>query len=122
MLAKRGRSSIFYCSITQMASPRSVLVTFTERNKKIDILDKPDGESDLVYLKRCCLRTFNFGSNVRIELTLQKYNDDWASLIDLEDDYVASHYDKLKLIVTPTLNDSCSSSLEVSTLDDIYFT
>ena len=87
---------------------RSVLVTFMERNKKIDIPGEKE-ESDLSYLTKVCKQSFSFGSNVTIEVTFQKYDHDWESFVDLEEEYVACHKDKLKLVVSPLLNDNNTS-------------
>ena len=91
------------------ASKTSVLISYLERNKKVDIPSDKE-ENDLSYLATVCKKSFAFGSNVNIDITFQKYDEEWDSFIDLEDDYVASHRDKLKMIVTPILSD-CKVSL-----------
>lgn len=91
---------------------KTVLVSYLESHKLIVIPADRRETSDLHYLQRCCLERFNFsvGSNVRIIVTLQKYDSDWDSYIDLDENYVADNRDKLKLIVSPALTDAASST------------
>ena len=95
-----------------MENDRSVLVSFLERNKKVTI---PIGTeaSDLSFLSAECLKSFSFDSHVNVGLTFQKYDADWDSFVDLEDDYIASHKDKLKMVAIPVLQD-CSPCQEPS--------
>ncbi|XP_019855171.1 PREDICTED: uncharacterized protein LOC109584053 [Amphimedon queenslandica] len=91
--------------------PRSVLVSYSpishvERNKVITIPDTHDEDTDLMFLKRECLKSFNFGSNVSLSVVFQKYDVDWDSFVDLDDDCYLEHKDKLRFIVTPQLHDS----------------
>lgn len=92
---------------------RSVLISFSESNKKV-VIPSVTHVNDLEYLRRICLTKFNFQSspNVRIELTLQKYDTDWETFVDLDDDYIAEDRDKLKLLVSPSLTDAFSGASE----------
>ena len=73
--------------------------------------------NDLEYLRRICLTKFNFQSlpNMRIELILQKYDTDWETFVDLDDDYIAEDRDKLKLLVSQSLTDASGASESGST-------
>ena len=105
---------------------RSVLVSYlpstiaVERNKVVSILKEAD-QTDIEYLKDKCMVLFSLGSNINITMTFLKFDKDWDCFIDLEDDYVTQHKDKLRLVVTPCLWD-CSSSPSLETADRIYET
>ena len=91
---------------------RSVLVSYLERNKKIDI--PANGEdTDLCYLYRICRTSFAISSN--LDVTLQKYDCDWGCYVDLDLDYLAEHKDKLKLVTSALTNSDAESSLKVPT-------
>ena len=82
--------------------PGAVLVSYCERNKKIEI---PDCDNDIHYLTKECEKMFMFNSNVNIQITFQKYDEDWECYVDLDQSYVACNKNKLKLVVTPVLVD-----------------
>ena len=85
-------------------------VTNSERNKIIQIPEECR-EGDITYLKRKCREFFAFGNNVSLEMIFQRFDSDWECYIDLEEDSVVFHKEKLKLVVTPSLNDCTASSL-----------
>ena len=99
---------------------RSILITYSpstnaERNKVVLIPDETN-EPDIEYLKKKCMILFSFGTNVNITITFHKFDTDWDCFVDLDDDYVAQHKDKLKIVVTPCLGD-CSSTPSVCVAD-----
>ena len=81
-------------------------ISHIERNKVIIIPDTHDEDTDLMFLKRECLKSFGFGNNVSLSVIFQKFDIDWDSFVDLDDDCYLEHKDKLRLIVTPQLHDS----------------
>ena len=102
---------------------RSVLISYCpvshlERNKIIHIPDDCD-ESDLDYLKKQCRSLFSFGKNISLQIVFQRYDLDWESYIDLDEDSIIEHKEKFRLIVTPTLNDSIISAPSSVTDDDL---
>ena len=96
-----------------------VLVSYCDSNKKIAI---PSGENDINYLTEECRKQFSFGCNVNVKLTFQKFDPDWDCFVDLDDSYVATSKDKLKLLVTPLLQDNFPTpkSSAVSVSDQRY--
>ena len=48
-------------------------------------------------------KVFAFGSNVNILLTFQKVDQDWSEYVDLDEDSVLCHKDKIKVVVTHVL-------------------
>ena len=77
-----------------------VLVFHLEKNKKISIpLHK--SEWDIEYLRREFLKHFFFEQNVKLQITFQHFDPEWEEYVDLEEDAVVHHKDKLKVIVTP---------------------
>ena len=89
-----------------------VLVSYCDRNKKIII---PDPGNHIEFLTKECIKSFFFSSNVNIQLTFQMFDNDWDCFVDLESDYVAKNKDKLKLIVTPVINDSLTPQTKTPT-------
>ena len=63
--------------------------------------------------QRECLKSFGFGNNVSLSVIFQKFDIDWDSFVDLDDDCYLEHKDKLRLIVTPQLHD-CSVPSETN--------
>ena len=96
---------------------RSVLISYLDRNKIIEIPSNT-GCSDLEFLAKESKQYFAFGSNVNLRVTFQKYDSDWECFVDLEEGYAVVHKDKLKAVITPLLRDSSSvaTDTEVSLL------
>ena len=58
--------------------------------------------------------------NVRIVITLQKYDSDWKSYVDLDGEYAAENRDKLNLVVSPSLTDHVSVASSITTGEVSY--
>ncbi len=63
----------------------------------------PPGEDGLQFLKNKCGTLFQFDDNVRLDILFQKYDKEWDEVVDLEDDYVICHKDKLNMVMQPSL-------------------
>ena len=104
---------------------KSVLITYCpashlERNTIIRIPDDCD-IPDISYLKKQCTKFFSFGTNVSLNIIFQRFDPEWESFIDLEEDSIVEHKEKLRLIVIPSLNDSITSATSSMTdHDDLY--
>ncbi len=61
------------------------------------------------------LKNFNFMKNVGLTITFQHFEEDWNEFVDLDDDAIVQHKDKLKVIVSPSLTDHSRSSTEIVT-------
>ena len=84
---------------------RQVLVSYLERNKKITIPEYI-GDRDIKYLKREFRANFDYGKNMRLEITFQCHDPEWKEFIDLDEDGEVYHKDKLKAVVSPLLSDN----------------
>ncbi len=40
---------------------------------------------------------------MRLDILFQKYDKEWDEVVDLEDDYVICHKDKLNMVMQPSL-------------------
>ena len=90
--------------------PRTVLISYLDRNKAFSIPDNKD-VYDVEYLRGEFIKAFSFHSrNVNIEITFQKYDGEWDAYVDLEDDSTVDHRDKLKAVVMPLLRESSTCS------------
>jgi len=94
-----------------------VLVSHLERNKKISI-PEPNSEGDINYLRREFLKNFYFEKNVKLQITFQQFDPEWEEYVDLEEDAVVQHKDKLKAIVTPRLSDSAPTTSASASVTD----
>ena len=72
-----------------------------------------DDSNTVKMLKEQCVSLFKFGANVKLDIVFQNYDPDWDALIDLCDNDLLMHKDKLRMVVQPLLNDVSSVS-EVS--------
>ena len=95
---------------------RSVLVSYLDRRKIIKIPDNKK-ESDLQYLSSEVLRAFNFVSSVQLNVTFQKYSEEWGE-VDLDEIDGIADRDKLKVVITPML-ESLPSSAASSSVNDL---
>ena len=85
------------------STAKTVLLSYLEKNKRIVIpSEKP--ETDLRYLNNQFIAQFNFDSNVKLDITFQRFESDWNEYIDLEDTDEVNDKDKLKVVVTPLLD------------------
>lgn len=90
---------------------KSVLVSYLERNKIIKLpQDCEDG--DVGYLKKEFQKHFSFGNQVSIDLTLQRYDDDWKEFIDLDAGDTVANKDKLKVVVSSHLHTPSPANTE----------
>ena len=83
-------------------SSDKTILSYLERNKKITIPANTP-KSDLEYLRGIFLTSFQFESNVLLDITIQRFDADLNDFIDLEDGDEVFHKDKLKAVVTPIL-------------------
>ena len=92
-----------------------VLVSHLEVNKKISIPQRKS-EGDIEYLRREFLK--HFEKNVKLQITFQHFDPEWEEYVDLEEDAVVHHKDKLKAIVTPRLSDSAPTTSTSASVTD----
>jgi hypothetical protein len=63
-------------------------------------------------------KEFKFHSNVHLTITFQKYDADWGSFVDLEENVSLPFKEKLKVVVSPVLASAPNSSVsDVSVVD-----
>ena len=99
-----------------MSVKKSVLISYLERNKKVEIpSSKPSCMTDIAYLESIFKSLFSFESNVNLCITFQRYDRDWDEFVDLETNDLVNDKDKLKAIVSPILGQP-TSSVSVSAL------
>ena len=100
-------------------SSKVVVLSYLQRNKKV-IIPQDISECEFDYLRNKVLSLFDFkiGSNVKLDITFQKYDDELNEFIDIETKHECNdtieHKDKLKVVVTPILQDVDSSTTRVS--------
>lgn len=93
---------------------KSVMVSYNGRNKPVRIPNSLN-ETHVQYLDKECRRMFGFSSMQPMNVTFQKYDSEWEMEVDLDNFYIASNKDKLKLLVTPLLSAATGQiSLSVS--------
>ena len=103
-----------------MSKCKKVLVSYLERKKTFEIAGTV--ENDLEFLTSEVMKSFSLDSNAAIDITFQKFDDDWQTYLDLETDYVAEHKDHLKIVVTPVLLDKGKSSQMLSESSSVSLT
>lgn len=91
-----------------MASKR-VLLTYLERNKIIAIPDETE-EGDVNYAKKEFQRAFSFEGHATV--ILQKFDQEWDTYIDLEDDDALVDRDKIKVVVMSVFEEKLGSTTE----------
>ena len=84
------------------SAAKTVLLSYLEKNKRI-VIPSEKSESDLRYLNNQFIAHFNFESNVKLDITFQRFESEWNEYIDLEDTDEINDKDKLKVVVTPLL-------------------
>ena len=84
-----------------------ILVSYNELNKVIKI--PPCENCEVTYVRKECLKLFKFGSNVSVDLVFHKFDDEWDSWLDIDDDHTFKSKEKLKMVVQPILNDTVTS-------------
>ena len=67
---------------------RRVLLSYLDRNKPVIV--PQDTESDISFLRKQFLRSFNYSKNVRLVVTFQRFDNEWNEYVDLEEDGVTS--------------------------------
>lgn len=55
-------------------------------------------------------------------MVFQRFDPDWESYIDLEEDSIVLNKEKLKLVVTPSLNDTINSTVSSLCTDNLSIT
>ena len=80
-----------------MASRRSVLVTYLERNK---VFTFPGSGEGLKLLEEQCRKEFKFDSSVEVTFQRLEVDDDWGEIyIDLDENSTINHKDRVKVVV-----------------------
>ena len=87
---------------------KSVLVTYLERHKVLKVPNSTES-SDMKFLQDEFKKEFKFDSNVRLDITFQRFDSDWGEYVDLDEDSTLVHKDKLKAVVTPLLTTPSAS-------------
>ena len=88
---------------------KNLLVSYLERNKKFSIPTEKD-ITDVEYLRRKFIDAFSFSDrNVYLVITFQAYEPDWDSYVEIEDDADIPNMAKLKAVVMPVLQETCST-------------
>ncbi len=80
-----------------------VLISYLERKKVFKVPNNI--ENDIAYLKSEVLEGFDFGTNVNLDVTFQKYDEEWEDFVDVARDFKVANKDRLKAVVTPCLID-----------------
>ena len=83
---------------------KKVLVSYLERKQVFEIPSSV--EDDISYLTSEVLKGFTFDMNVNLEVTFQKYDEDWEEYLDVSKDYKVEEKDRLKAVVMPSLTDT----------------
>ena len=100
---------------TVRSTAKMVLVSHWERNKKISIPEHKS-EGDVEYLKKEFWKNFYPEKTVKPQLTFQHFDPGWEEYVDLDEDAVVPHMNKLRAIVTrpsvshPLLSDSAPTT------------
>ena len=90
-----------------------VLISYLGRNKLFKI--KPEeGISDLNVLERDFKKEFKFHSNVRLQVTFERFDRDWDEYVELDTQCILGPKEKLKAVVTSTLATPAETSEEVN--------
>lgn len=99
---------------------KQVLVSYLERNKIIRIPTSLECD-ELSHLTTEFKAAFSFGGNVNIQVTFQKFDNDWGEFIDLETPLTLQHKDKLKAVIILILIDNTpvSSTPAGSVADEV---
>ena len=82
---------------------KRVLLSYLERNKIVNIPERKE-ENDVQYMKNEFLNIFNLIDDVTVDVSFQKFDNEWGAFIDLEDGDELNNKDKVKAVVTRTLN------------------
>ena len=82
------------------SAAKTVLLSYLEKNKRI-VIPSEKSESDLRYLNNQFIAHFNFESNVKLDITFQRFESEWNEYILYTDEI--NNKDKLKVVVTPLL-------------------
>lgn len=98
------------------SAPKTVLLSYLEKNKRI-VISGEKSESDLRYLNNQFIAQFNFSSNVKLDITFQRFESEWNEYIDLEETDKINDKDKLKVVVTPLLGGETPTSISGSFKD-----
>ena len=82
---------------------RLVLLQYLDRNKPVSIPKETD--NDIALLTKHFFKNFNFTKNVGLTVTFQRFDEEWDEYVDLDEDAVIQHKEKLKVIVSSSLTD-----------------
>lgn len=98
---------------------KSVLVTYSERNKVFRI-PKSIEFPDLIYLEKEFKKEFKFQPNINLEISFQRFEKDWEEFVEVDKDCTLNDKEKLKAVVTPLLVTDVSSQSDVCQIIIIY--
>ena len=82
---------------------KSILVSYLGRNKVVDVPMLKE-EFDVTLIKKEFRKQFSFVNQVSVEVTLQRFDQDWDEYVDLNSDYEVATREKLKVVVTSKLH------------------
>lgn len=66
-------------------------------------------ESDLMFLDNAFRHLFSYSNNVSIIVSFQRFDSEWNEYIELSEDDMIQHRDKLKAVVIPAIKTPTAS-------------
>ena len=67
-------------------------------------------ESDLAFIHKEFMKSFSFEKNVGLCLSFQKYDDEWEEFVEIDDEEIIGHKEKIKVVVMPILGTPVDSN------------
>lgn len=83
---------------------KKVFVSYLERKQVFEVSSTV--EDDIAHLTTEVLKGFTFDTNVNLDVTFQKYDEDWDEYLDVSKTYKVKEKDRLKAVVIPSLTDT----------------
>ena len=98
-----------------------VLVSYLERKQVFEV--PSDIEDDISYRTSKVMKEFTFDTNVNLEVTFQKYDEEWDDYLDVGKDYKVETKDRLSAVITPRLADTSLGGQfpAASTAEVVYY-
>lgn len=81
---------------------KNVLISYGERNKVLRI-PQVINEPDVRHLEKEFRKEFKFLGNVNLDISFQRFDNDWEEYVELDESCTIKNKEKLKAIVTPLL-------------------
>ncbi len=92
---------------------KMVLVSYLDRNKVFKI-PRSEVQDNLAFLEKQFKAEFKFDSNVHLEVTFEKFDQELGCHVEVKKDYVLHDKEKLKAVVTSRLATSPTLTGQVS--------